>query len=140
MQKIGVLGAGTMGAGIAQGVRCRRIRRSIAGCFGCAGERRLEHYSKNLDRQVAKGTLPEIEHQAILGRIQAATDLTAVADCDLVVEAIIESMDIKKVVFGELDAVCKPSTSICFEYVLVVDNRNCQCDQSPGASDGYALF
>jgi len=110
MQKIGVLGAGTMGAGIAQAFAAAGldvVLRDVSDALVSGG---LNIIHKNLDRQVAKGTLPEIEHQAILGRIQAATDLTAVADCDLVVEAIIESMDIKKVVFGELDAVCKPST------------------------------
>ena len=140
MQKIGVLGAGTMGAGIAQTFAAAGLNvvlRDVSEDLVSGG---LNIVRKNLDRQVAKGTLPEIEHQAILGRIQAATDLTAVADCDLVVEAIIESMDIKKIVFSELDAICQPVNPICFEYLLAVDNGNCQCDQSPGSSDGYALF
>ena len=110
MQKIGVLGAGTMGAGIAQTFATAGLNvvlRDVSEDLVSGG---LSIVRKNLDRQVAKGTLPEIEHQAILGRIQAATDLTAVADCDLVVEAIIESMDIKKIVFSELDAICQPST------------------------------
>ena len=104
MQKIGVLGAGTMGAGIAQTFATAGLNvvlRDVSEDLVSGG---LNIVRKNLDRQVAKGTLPEIEHQAILGRIQAATDLTAVADCDLVVEAIIESMDIKKIVFSEPDA------------------------------------
>ena len=100
MQKIGVLGAGTMGAGIAQAFAAAGldvVLRDVSDALVSGG---LNIIRKNLDRQVAKGTLPEIEHQAILGRIQAATDLTAVADCDLVVEAIIESMDIKKTLFS----------------------------------------
>ena len=110
MQKIGVLGAGTMGAGIAQTFAAAGLNvvlRDVSEDLVSGG---LNIVRKNLDRQVAKGTLPEIEHQVILGRIQAVTDLTAVADCDLVVEAIIESMDIKKIVFSELDAICQPST------------------------------
>jgi 3-hydroxybutyryl-CoA dehydrogenase len=110
MQKIAVLGAGTMGAGIAQAFAAAGLMvvlRDVSEDLVSGG---LNIVRKNLDRQVAKGTLPEIEHQAILGRIQAATALEAVADCDLIVEAIIESMAIKKVVFGELDAICQPST------------------------------
>ena len=110
MQKIGVLGAGTMGAGIAQAFAAAGldvVLRDVSEALVNGG---LKIVRKNLDRQVAKGTLPEIEHQAILGRINGATDLAAVSDCDLIVEAIIESMAIKKVVFGELDAICQPST------------------------------
>jgi len=76
MQKIGVLGAGTMGAGIAQTFAAAGLNvvlRDVSEDLVSGG---LNIVKKNLDRQVAKGTLPEIEHQAILGRIQAATDLT----------------------------------------------------------------
>lgn len=59
---------------------------------------------------MAKGSLSEIEYQAILGRVELATELAAVADCDLVVEAIVEQMDIKKTVFEALDKTCKPET------------------------------
>jgi len=110
MQKVGVLGAGTMGAGIAQafaGAGLAVVLRDMSDELVAAG---LGTIQKNLDRQVAKGSLSEIEYQAILGRVELATELAAVADCDLVVEAIVEQMDIKKTVFEALDKTCKPET------------------------------
>ncbi len=110
MQKVGVLGAGTMGAGIAQAFASAGLAvvlRDMSDELVAAG---LGTIQKNLDRQVAKGSLSEIEYQAILGRVELATELAAVADCDLVVEAIVEQMDIKKTVFEALDKTCKPET------------------------------
>lgn len=110
MQKVGVLGAGTMGAGIAQAFASAGLAvvlRDMSDELVAAG---LGTIQKNLDRQVAKGSLSEIEYQAILGRVELATALAAVADCDLVVEAIVEQMDIKKTVFEALDKTCKPET------------------------------
>ena len=110
MQKIGVLGAGTMGAGIAQAFASAGLTvvlRDVSDALVASGVATIQ---KNLDRQVSKGTLSEIEHQAILGRVERATDLEAVAECDLIVEAIIEQMDIKKTVFEVLDKTCKAET------------------------------
>ena len=98
MQKVGVLGAGTMGAGIAQAFASAGLAvvlRDMSDELVAAG---LGTIQKNLDRQVAKGSLSEIEYQAILGRVELATELAAVADCDLVVEAIVEQMDTTTVI------------------------------------------
>jgi 3-hydroxybutyryl-CoA dehydrogenase len=110
VQKIGVLGAGTMGAGIAQAFASAGLTvvlRDVSDALVASGVATIQ---KNLDRQVSKGALSEIEHQAILGRVESATDLEAVAECDLIVEAIIEQMDIKKTVFEALDKTCKAET------------------------------
>ena len=110
MQKIGVLGAGTMGAGIAQAFASAGLTvvlRDVSDALVASGVATIQ---KNLDRQVSKGTLSEIEHQAILGRVESATELEAVAECDLIIEAIIEQMDIKKTVFEALDKTCKAET------------------------------
>jgi 3-hydroxybutyryl-CoA dehydrogenase len=110
VQKIGVLGAGTMGAGIAQAFASAGLTvvlRDVSDALVASGVATIQ---KNLDRQVSKGTLSEIEHQAILGRVESSTDLEAVAECDLIVEAIIEQMDIKKTVFEALDKTCKAET------------------------------
>ena len=65
---------------------------------------------KNLDRQVKKEKITEDEKAAILGRISTATDLSAAAGADLVVEAVFESYDVKKEIFIKLDEVCGPDT------------------------------
>ena len=63
----------------------------------------------SLARAVSKGRLSEEEHHAILGRVTATADLAAVADCDLVIESVVEDMDVKKALFEELDGVVQES-------------------------------
>jgi 3-hydroxybutyryl-CoA dehydrogenase len=111
IKKVCVLGAGIMGAGIAQVLAEAGLQialRDIEQRFvdnGMAGIR------KNLERAVAKGKLQTAAAEAILGRIRGTTDLAqAAADADLVIEAIIELMPLKKEVFNELDRICGPET------------------------------
>jgi len=110
MQKIVVIGGGTMGLDIAQvfakkgmDVAVRDINDEILK----ASEARL---NKGLDKLVAKGKLDEAGKAAITGKIRFTTELTVAADADLVVEAAIENLEIKKSIFSELDKICKPET------------------------------
>ncbi|MEX2291753.1 MAG: 3-hydroxybutyryl-CoA dehydrogenase [Mycobacteriales bacterium] len=102
--KVGVVGLGTMGAGIAE-----VLARSGLGVVGVevdqAGlERAHSHLTASTGRALAKGKLTRDEVDAILGRIRTGTDLTAVQDCDLVIEAIPERMELKRELFAQLDA------------------------------------
>lgn len=108
MKKIFVLGAGTMGAGIVQAFAqkgCEVIVRDIKEEFV---DRGIAGITKGLEKQVAKGKMTEEDREAILSRISGTTDMNLAADCDLVVEAAIENMKIKKEIFAELDGICKP--------------------------------
>lgn len=110
MKKIFVLGAGTMGAGIVQAFAQKGhevIVRDIKDEFV---ERGIAGINKGLTRLVTKGKMTEEVKEEILGRISGTTDMTLAADCDLVVEAAIENMKIKKEIFAELDEICKPET------------------------------
>jgi 3-hydroxybutyryl-CoA dehydrogenase len=107
---VGVLGAGTMGAGIAQAFASFGLNVILRDIDSAFVERGLATVNGNLDRLVAKGKLQPDEKQAIVDRIAGTTDVAAMADCDLIVEAVIEDMKIKKIIFAELDGVCKPST------------------------------
>jgi 3-hydroxybutyryl-CoA dehydrogenase len=110
MKKIFVLGAGTMGAGIVQAFAqkgCEVIVRDIKDEFV---DRGIAGIAKGLEKQVAKGKMTEEVKEEILSRISGTTDMNLAADCDLVVEAAIENMKIKKEIFAELDAICKPET------------------------------
>jgi 3-hydroxybutyryl-CoA dehydrogenase len=106
--KIMVLGAGTMGAGIVQTaaqagfeVIVRDIKQEFVD-KGIAG------IDKLLGKNVEKGKMSAEDKAAIMGRISGTVDMAAAADCDLVIEAALEVMDIKKAIFKELDAICKP--------------------------------
>ncbi|MFW2489569.1 3-hydroxybutyryl-CoA dehydrogenase [Clostridium chromiireducens] len=110
MKKIFVLGAGTMGAGIVQAFAqkgCEVIVRDIKEEFV---DRGIAGIAKGLEKLVAKGKMTEEDREAILSRISGTTDMNLAADCDLVVEAAIENMKIKKEIFAELDGICKPET------------------------------
>jgi len=107
---VGVLGAGTMGAGIAQAFASFGIHVILRDIDSAFVERGLATVNGNLDRLVAKGKLQLGEKQAIVDRVAGTTDVSALADCDLIVEAAIEDMKIKKIIFAELDGACKPST------------------------------
>ena len=107
VRKVGVLGAGQMGHGIAQ-VAAQAgyavVMRDVEQRFVDKG---LAGIQKNLARQVEKGKLAQADADAIRGRVTGTTDLKALADCDLVVEAIVENLDVKKKLWQELDAVVK---------------------------------
>ena len=110
MKKVFVLGAGTMGAGIVQAFAakgCEVIVRDIKEEFI---DRGIAGITKGLEKQVAKGKMTEEVKEEILSRISGTTDMKLAEDCDLVVEAAIENMKIKKEIFAELDEICKPET------------------------------
>ena len=110
MKKVAVIGGGTMGLDIAQ-VFARSgydvVVRDINDDIIQKSETRL---NKSLDKLVSKGKMDEIGKMAIADKITFTTDLNLAADADLVVEAAIENLDIKKSIFAELDKICKSET------------------------------
>lgn len=108
-QKIGVVGAGTMGNGIAHVFAqsgFQVVLQDIAQDFVDKG---MATIAANLQRGVDKGKMSAEEKDAVLGRIHASTDLQALAGCDLVVEAIVEKFEVKAELFRKLDAMLAPS-------------------------------
>jgi 3-hydroxybutyryl-CoA dehydrogenase len=106
--KIMVLGAGTMGAGIVQTAAqagFEVIVRDIKQEFVDKG---IQGIAKNLEKSVAKGKMAAEDKDAIMGRISGTVDMAVAKDVDLVIEAAIENMEIKKTIFKELDEICKP--------------------------------
>lgn len=103
-----VLGAGTMGAGIVQ-VAAQSgfevIVRDIKQEFVDKGIKGIE---KNLGKLVDKGKMAAEDKDAVMARISGVVDLAAAKDCDVVIEAAVEVMEIKKTIFKELDEICKP--------------------------------
>ena len=110
MKKIVVIGGGTMGLDIAQ-VFAKKgfdvVVRDITDEIIKASEARLV---KSLDKLVSKGKMDEAKKADILAHMSFTTDLNQAADADLVVEAAIENLEIKKSIFSELDKICKPET------------------------------
>jgi 3-hydroxybutyryl-CoA dehydrogenase len=113
IRKVGVLGAGLMGSGIAE-VAARAgfetIVREVDEGFAKKGLGRIE---SSLAKAVEKKKLSEQDRDGIRGRIRTTTTLEELADCDLVIEAISENLELKKETFGTLDSACKPETILC---------------------------
>jgi 3-hydroxybutyryl-CoA dehydrogenase len=112
IRTIAVMGAGTMGNGIAH-VFARAgykvILRDVEQRFL---DRGMETIAKNLDREIKKGKIAEAEKGSVLGRLQPVTEMTAIAAADFVVEAVPEKLEIKRVVLGEVDGILRPEVII----------------------------
>ena len=108
IKKVCVLGAGIMGSGIAQVLATAGYEVNMRDIEDRFVEKGLSVIKKNLDRAVSKGKMSEDDAKAIFGRIKGTTDMQEATDgVDLVIEAVIEVMDVKKQVFKELDELCK---------------------------------
>ena len=109
---VAVLGAGTMGNGIAH-VFARAghkvILRDVEQRFV---DRGMETIVKNLDREIKRGRIAETEKGTVLGRLQPVTEMAAIAEADFVVEAVPEKMEIKRAVLGEADGILRPQVII----------------------------
>ncbi|MBQ4649131.1 MAG: 3-hydroxybutyryl-CoA dehydrogenase [Firmicutes bacterium] len=112
MKKIGVLGTGTMGAGIIQVLAQNGYEVVMRARRESSIEKGLATVKKNLDKMVAKEKMTAEEAEVVFGRIQGSTDINIIADADLVIEAATEDMESKKALFAELDKLCKPETII----------------------------
>jgi 3-hydroxybutyryl-CoA dehydrogenase len=108
IKKIGVVGAGTMGSGIAQvasQIGLEVVMRDIQESFV---DRGLKSIDKFLAKSVEKGKLHAPEKENIMGRIKGTTKIADLKDVDFVIEAVIEDLNLKKQVFKELDGLCRP--------------------------------
>ena len=106
--KVGIIGAGTMGAGIAQAF-AQTEGFTVALCdinneFAANGKKKI---AKGFEKRIAKGKMEQADADKILERITTGTK-DICGDCDLIIEAAIENMEIKKQTFKELDDICKP--------------------------------
>lgn len=107
ISKIMVLGAGTMGQGIVQVAAQSGLEVIVRDIKQEFVDRGIAGIDKLLSKNVDKGKMTAEDKAAVMGRISGTVDMAAAADCDLVIEAALEVMDIKKAIFKELDAVCK---------------------------------
>lgn len=108
IKKIGVVGAGTMGNGIAQlaaQIGCVVVMRDVEQRFVDNG---LKSINRFLSKSVEKGKMTEDQKGEILGRITGTTEMADLKEVDIVIEAVIEDLNLKKSVFKELDGICRP--------------------------------
>jgi len=107
IKTVGIIGAGTMGGGIAMNFATAGYDVKIIETTQEALDRGLKVVRGNYQRSADKGRFPQEEVEARMGRFDGRLELADLADCDLIIEAVFEDMDLKRKIFTELDRVCK---------------------------------
>jgi 3-hydroxybutyryl-CoA dehydrogenase len=140
ISRIGIVGSGIMGSGIAEVaattgheviLRSRSLESAQAMVAGLA---------KSLARQVEKGRREQADADAALARVTATADLADLADCDLVLESVVEDLDIKLALFRELDAICGPDTIIATNTSTLPVVEMAMVTSRPGKVCGVHFF
>jgi 3-hydroxybutyryl-CoA dehydrogenase len=140
IRKVGVVGLGTMGAGIAQvSVQSgfETIGREVEPELGERGRATIERY---LARGVEKGRLSGDERDAALGRLTLTTDLGDLADCDLVIEAALEELELKREIFAELDRVTRPDAILATNTSALSVSEIAEATEQPQRVVGMHFF
>jgi 3-hydroxybutyryl-CoA dehydrogenase len=109
VKRIGVVGSGIMGAGVAEVAAKAGFEVVVRSRAQSSADALVAGLEKSLGKQVEKSRLDDAERQAILARLSVTTDLGELADCDLVVESVVEDLETKRHLFNELDRVCADS-------------------------------
>jgi 3-hydroxybutyryl-CoA dehydrogenase len=140
IRKVGVVGLGTMGAGIAQvSVQSgfETIGREVEPELGERGRATIERY---LARGVEKGRLSGDERDAALGRLTLTTDLADLANCDLVIEAALEELELKREIFAELDRVTRPEAILATNTSALSVSEIAEAAEHPQRVVGMHFF
>jgi 3-hydroxyacyl-CoA dehydrogenase len=140
VRKVAVIGAGTMGGGIAMSFASAGIPVTVLETKQEALDRGLAMIRKNYGGTVAKGKLAQDEADRRIARIQPSLDLAAAADADLVIEAVFEDMDVKKDLFGKLDALCKPDAVLASNTSRLDVNEIAASTSRPASVIGLHFF
>ena len=140
INKLGVIGAGLMGNGIAHVASLSGIPVVLMDVQQPALDRALATMAKNMDRQVSKGSVTSADRDAALARIVTATDNSAFADCDMVIEAATENEEIKKKIFAALCPVLKPDALLASNTSSIPITRLAAATDRPGRFIGMHFF
>jgi 3-hydroxybutyryl-CoA dehydrogenase len=140
IERLGVIGAGQMGNGIAHVAAQSGLAVVMLDVAQAALDKGLATLAKNMERQVAKGTLPAAERDAAMARISTSTDYAAFADCDLVIEAATEREDIKNKIFATLTPHLKPEALVASNTSSIPITRLAAATDRPGRFVGMHFF
>ncbi len=112
-QKVGILGAGQMGNGIAQVVAAQGIAVRMIDIHPAALDKGMATIGSSCDRMIKKEAMTAAQKADLLSKVTASSSLQDFKDCDFVIEAIAENVDLKLKVFKELDSICPPKAILC---------------------------
>ena len=138
--KVAVIGAGTMGNGIAQVIAASGIGVVMTDISDAALGRGLDAIGKSLERLVGRQKLSASDKSAALGRIRTSTRLEEIADCDVVVEAATENVDLKLKIFADLDRLAKPAAILASNTSSISLTRIAGTTKRPSQVIGMHFF
>ena len=131
IKRFGVVGGGTMGNGIAHTAAASGFEVLLCEVSEELCAKAIKTVDKNLQRGVDKGKMTADEKAAILGRIKTTSKLQEMSGCDIVVEAVVESFDVKKAIFQELDAACPPHATLASNTSSISITKLAACTKRP---------
>lgn len=138
--KVGVIGAGTMGGGIAMNFLSAGIPVTIVEREQTALDRGVAVMGKNYEASVKRGRIDAAVAEAAMARLTPSLEFESLADCDLVIEAVYESMDVKKDVFSRIDAIVKPGAILATNTSYLDVNEIASATKRPEAVLGMHFF
>ncbi|MDZ4760225.1 MAG: 3-hydroxyacyl-CoA dehydrogenase NAD-binding domain-containing protein [Alphaproteobacteria bacterium] len=138
--KVGVIGAGTMGGGISMNFATVGVPVHIVETQQAALDRGLGVIARNYQTSADKGRFPQEEVGMRMGLLTGGLDLSAFADCDLVIEAVFEDMAVKKEIFTRLDAICKPGAILATNTSALDINEIASVTKRPQDVIGLHFF
>ncbi len=138
--KLGVIGAGQMGNGIAHVAALSGLKVTLLDVSAAALEKAMATIGKNLERQLSKGAIAAADRDAALDRISTATSYAAFADCDLVIEAATEDEELKKKIFATLCPKLRADALIATNTSSIPITRLAAATDRPGRFVGMHFF
>ena len=140
ISRIGIVGSGIMGSGIAEVAATTGHEVVLRSRSLESAQAMVAGLQKSLARQVEKGRREQADADAALARVTATADLADLADCDLVLESVVEDLDVKLALFRELDAICGPDTIIATNTSTLPVVEMAMVTSRPGKVCGVHFF
>lgn len=140
IKRVGVIGAGTMGGGISMNFLSAGIPVTIAEMQQEALDRGAGTIRKNYEATAAKGRMTTEQVEGAMGLLKPTLDLNDLAECDLIIEAVYENMDVKKDIFGKLDKIAKPGAILASNTSYLSIDEIAAATSRPGDVVGMHFF
>ena len=138
--KICVIGTGTMGSGIVQAFAQAGVPVLMKSRSEASNQKAVAKITKSLVKLVEKGKVTEEYKDSVLGNITTTTEYSALSDCDLVIEAAVETMELKRELFAQLDQICKPEAILASNTSSLSITEIAGCTSRPEQVIGMHFF
>lgn len=140
IRNVAVIGAGTMGSGIAQIFAAAGYSVTMRDIKPQFNDRGMAAIAKSLDRLMSRGKITSADRDATLGRIRPTTEIADVAACDIVIEAVLEQYELKAAIIQELDATCRPDAIFATNTSSISVTQVAAASKAPNRVIGMHFF